>query len=84
LKFIQPSLFRGQFSDQDALQAEVDALKSPQAKSRRGLHAPLDALLPAILGRDIRLARILKFQRLNKVKSIVQRPGERYQSPGES
>jgi len=35
----------------DALQAEVDALKRLQAESRRGLHAPLDALLPALLDR---------------------------------
>lgn len=33
------------------LQAEVGALKRLQAKSRRGLHASLDALLPAILDR---------------------------------
>jgi hypothetical protein len=35
----------------DALQAEVDALKRLPAETagRQGLHAPLDALLPAFL-----------------------------------
>ena len=35
----------------DALQAEVDALKHRQAGSRRGLHGPLDGLLPATRAR---------------------------------
>jgi len=37
----------------DALQAEVDALERLQAVSagRQALHAPLNALLPALLGR---------------------------------
>jgi len=38
-------------AEPDALQAEVDALKRPQAESRRGLHPALDALRPAILDR---------------------------------
>jgi hypothetical protein len=33
------------------IEAEVDVLKRLQGGSRRGLHAPLDALLPAILDR---------------------------------
>ena len=37
--------------DKMRLWAEVDALKRLQAESRRGLHSPLDALLPAILDR---------------------------------
>ena len=35
----------------DTLSAEVNALKRLRAESRRGLHTPLDALLPAILAR---------------------------------
>ena len=38
-------------AEQDASQAQVDALKRLQAESRRGLHAPLAVLLPAILDR---------------------------------
>jgi hypothetical protein len=40
-------------SEPDALQAEEDALKRLQAETagRQGLHPPLAALLPAILGR---------------------------------
>ncbi len=49
----QPFLQGRIVSELDALPAEVDALKRLQADTagRQGLHAPLDALLPAILDR---------------------------------
>ena len=49
----QPSEQRRIVTELDALQAEGDALKRLQAETagRLGLHAPMDALLPATLDR---------------------------------
>ena len=47
MKFIQPSLFRWKLSDQDALHAELDALKRLQPETA----AERDALLPDLLDR---------------------------------
>ncbi len=48
----QPSKQRRIVSEPDSLQVEVDALGlQAETADRQGLHAPLDALLPAILDR---------------------------------